>query len=298
MNMVLLLTHMICLNVAVRYNFGMSDFTFNEIIVRRGLDLDTCKLVRHDLRAMKAWRRSRSAFENFMSYQKTGNRTPYRRAANIMQFLPIGSSHAMFVGAYRVLDVWEFPAIQRQPVLHDPNFGANDQTEHLRYDLERRPEFEDLVACLTIDWGGSTRAWYQWPARQDKPIIELRSKRQDEPFPGFSAFSTELDDVEFLPEAWQGALASVSGVYLLVCPVTGEQYVGSAYGEDGFMGRWRAYAANGHGGNRLLIERERSNFSISILEVASPDTSVQELIHRETAWKTKLGSRAHGLNAN
>ena len=106
-----------------------------------------------------------------------------------------------------------------------------------------------------------------------------------------------MDEIEFLPESWQGALSSVSGVYLLVCPTTGEQYVGSAYGEGGFMGRWRSYATNGHGGNRLLVAREKSHYAVSILEVASPDMSTSDIINRETAWKNKLGSRSHGLNA-
>ena len=211
----------------------------------------------------------------------------------IFQFVPVGRSGALFVGAYRILDEWVFPADPRQHILHDPAFGENDDHEHLRYNLERIPEFENLVGRILIDWGSGTRAWSQWPARQDKPIIELRSQQQDDPFPGFSKFSSAVDEIEFLPNSWQGALGSVAGVYLLVCPTTGEQYVGSAYGEEGFMGRWRAYAMNGHGGNQLLLNRERSNFSVSILEVASPDMSARDIIERESAWKNKLGSRSH-----
>lgn len=101
-----------------------------------------------------------------------------------------------------------------------------------------------------------------------------------------------------MPTAWRAALASVQGVYLLVCPETGEQYVGSAYGDGGFIARWAAYAENGHGGNLMLRARPRTNMAISILEVASPDMSAGDIIKREQAWKTKLGSRAHGLNLN
>ncbi|WP_161633297.1 GIY-YIG nuclease family protein, partial [Labrenzia sp. C1B70] len=198
----------------------------------------------------------------------------------------------------REIRAYRFPETTRQPILHDPAFGENDHHEHLRYDLERVEQFEDLVGLVVIDWGTGTRAWSQWPARQDKQIVEIRAKQQDERFPGFSSFQTTIDEVEFLPEAWQGALSSVGGVYLLVCPTSGEQYVGSACGDGGFMGRWRSYASNGHGGNRRLLARERSNYSVSILEVASPDMSSKEIIHRESAWKNKLGSRSHGLNAN
>lgn len=92
-------------------------------------------------------------------------------------------------------------------------------------------------------------------------------------------------------------LTSYKGVYLLVSE-NGDQYVGSASGMDGFWGRWAAYVANGHGGNRLLIQRRENDYSVSILEVASPDMSHQDILRREGYWKDKLGARAHGLNAN
>lgn len=37
-------------------------------------------------------------------------------------------------------------------------------------------------------------------------------------------------------------LASVAAVYLVLDTSTGQQYVGSAYGAGGLLGRWRAYA--------------------------------------------------------
>ena len=74
--------------------------------------------------------------------------------------------------------------------------------------------------------------------------------------------------------------------------------MGSATGIDGLMGRWRSYFANGHGGNVLLRERGYRDYSVSILEVASPDMAQEDILARETFWKMKLGARAHGLNAN
>ncbi len=44
----------------------------------------------------------------------------------------------------------------------------------------------------------------------------------DDPFPGFSKFSSTIEEVMLLPMSWQNALATVNGVYLLVCPKTGE----------------------------------------------------------------------------
>src|SRR3546814_4315038 len=48
--------------------------------------------------------------------------------------------------------------------------------------------------------------------------------------------------------------------------VSGE-HVSSAYGEDGFLGRWTGYARDGHGGNIGLTSRELSDYQVSILEV-------------------------------
>lgn len=57
------------------------------------------------------------------------------------------------------------------------------------------------------------------------------------------------------------------------------------------MGRWRAYMANGHGGNLLLRQRGHQDYTVSILEVASPDMSRDDILAREGFWKDKLGAR-------
>lgn len=119
------------------------------------------------------------------------------------------------------------------------------------------------------------------------------------PFPGFGGLRERVGSLAGLPQSWRAALESVRGVYLLVTD-GGQQYVGSAYGADGFLGRWRHYAANRHGGNRELMKLDTAlrDYQVSILEVASPEMSAADIIAREGAWKEKLGARAHGLNAN
>lgn len=52
-----------------------------------------------------------------------------------------------------------------------------------------------------------------------------------------------------VPLSWIAALSSSRGVYLLTCPKTREQYVGSATGIGGFYGRWLSYIRDGQGGN-------------------------------------------------
>jgi hypothetical protein len=55
---------------------------------------------------------------------------------------------------------------------------------------------------------------------------------------------------------------------------------------------------NGHGGNVLLRRNGQRDYTVSILEVASPDMAQHDILDREAFWKNKLGARAHGLNAN
>lgn len=149
-----------------------------------------------------------------------------------------------------------------------------------------------------VEWGAATRAWIQRADRQDKQITELARTVAEPPFPGFSAFIADLSQIAALPVAWREALGAARGIYLLACPRTGELYVGSASGGDGFIGRWDQYAADGHGGNLGLKGREPSNFQVSILEVAGSLASVEEIIALEERWKVKLRSRQAGLNRN
>ena len=62
-------------------------------------------------------------------------------------------------------------------------------------------------------------------------------------------------------------------VYLIVDTKTGKKYVGSAYGDNMLLGRWRNYIANGHGGNKLLksldFEYIKENFKYSMNEDVS-----------------------------
>jgi hypothetical protein len=105
--------------------------------------------------------------------------------------------------------------------------------------------------------------------------------------------------VDALPAAWHAPLSATRGIYLLVHRDTGAQYVGSATGADGFLGRWRTYA-DGHGGNVALKElgHAEDQFDVRILETVGSGASLQDVYDLESLWKVKLGSRVKGLNRN
>ena len=68
---------------------------------------------------------------------------------------------------------------------------------------------------------------------------------------------------------------------------------------ENLLGRWLNYAASGHGGNRLLRQRDPQHFRFTILERVSPDMYAEDVIRLESTWKERLHTRApHGLNDN
>jgi hypothetical protein len=129
-------------------------------------------------------------------------------------------------------------------------------------------------------------------------------------FPGFDDIILTFEELRIIiknPDAnrvWHTMLASVAGVYLIVDTIDGRQYVGSAYGEKGILGRWGNYIDSRHGGNAMLkdlsiLEPERYNkFQFTIMRTLSKSLTKSQVIAYEQNYKKKLGSRTFGLNGN
>jgi hypothetical protein len=130
------------------------------------------------------------------------------------------------------------------------------------------------------------------------------------PFDDYLEFSlsyAQLRDLFANEEAhreWQARLSAVAGLYLILAEGSGDLYVGSASGEGGIWARWREYARSGHGGNALLRDLIRfdssypERFRFSMLQILPKTMSRDEVPRREALYKTKLGTRAKGLNLN
>jgi hypothetical protein len=166
------------------------------------------------------------------------------------------------------------------------------------YELTVDERLNDLAGRLVIAWGEGERAWLQRADRQNKVVLQIKEAFGEPEFPGFARFIAPLSRVERLPAAWVAALSSSRGVYLLTCPRTREQYVGSATGVEGFHGRWLSYTRDGHGGNVGLKSRDPSDYQVSILEVAGSAATFEDILAMEALWKQKLQSRDMGLNQN
>ena len=117
--------------------------------------------------------------------------------------------------------------------------------------------------------------------------------------PEWDAIDLTWDQLGVLPKRWKSKLSEWRGIYYIFDTSDRKGYVGSAYGASNLLGRWLTYAACGHGGGRLLWQRDTRNFRFTILQRVSPDMEPGDVIQLESSWKQRLHTREpYGLNDN
>jgi len=175
------------------------------------------------------------------------------------------------------------------------------------YDYETLSEFQKYFGRLIIKFDNKA----QTMIRNAESVINNCEIAQILPytfdndiFPGYDKINVSWQEMcrVLEKENWKTALQNQKGVYLLTDISNGKKYVGSAYGENMILGRWRAYVKNGHGGNVglkvLQFEYIKENFRYSILDIYKSTTNDQIIIERENWWKVVLQSRNFGYNEN
>lgn len=85
-----------------------------------------------------------------------------------------------------------------------------------------------------------------------------------------------------------------SGIYLQRSKNGSSRYVGAAYGEGGFLGRWLKHL--NHNGNAkhlnlYVLENGYSNMIFTVLEICDPSL----VMTKESQWKAALGSKNDGI---
>ncbi len=274
---------------------------FNSLLAQIDLKPENVILLRHqDKRAARGrtpyelWRDDPPAFECYQSIQSFENRPKFARAPTWASFVATHDGTTMFAGLYAA----KYVGVLAEDTPKPHNDGVDLAGSCDIYDLQLDERLADLKGKVFIEWGDGTRAWVQRADNQNKPVIEVRPEFKEPEFPGFLNFAAPLSKVEGLPKTWSESLKHAKGVYLLTCPKTREQYVGSASGGEGFWHRWMEYVVTGHGGNVALKSREYSDYQVSILEVAGSASSIDDILKMESRWKDKLQSREMGLNRN
>ena len=123
-------------------------------------------------------------------------------------------------------------------------------------------------------------------------------------FPGYDKVNISWNELSrvITKDNWKTALRNQKGVYLITDVSIGKMYVGSAYGDEMILNRWKSYVKTGNGGNKELKELDfqyiKDNFRYSILDIFKSTTDEKVIIERESWWKETLLSRKFGYNAN
>jgi hypothetical protein len=279
------------------------DMNIVELLEIKGLDTSKrIKLVRHqDQRYdVKEFQR-KGQLDIYQSYQGY----EIFNCDIIVSFLGLEGTKALFYGVFKVGKVSPPGVVPTPKGFPFPEWYQ----DNVHYELIEIEGYEDLKDRVIIEWGRGAIQWHQWLKK--KEIIEILPEGYIGEFPGFLDFIIEFDELKKMidnPEAnksWLTILTSVAGIYLIVDKITGKQYVGSAYGKHGIIGRWRQYTKNAHGGNKELIKiieengkSYASNFSFTILRTLPKTLTRNEVIKIEKLYKDKLGSKAFGLNCN
>ena len=283
----------------------MAILMFSDMLKIAGLDPKNVLLIRHTV--------STDTFRDCMADGKVYEYTCHqdkdfgKKYEYWAVFIGDKGSLAKFHSIYRVNG--SIPDTKKNMPDGMPASEAKNYTgEHAIHNLEPVDCLQEYEGKLIIDWGLSARSWYQ-KATNEKEVVSIMpdEKKVFQGYENIVLSYDELKDVvenEVVYEAWHTALSSVYAIYLIVDTKNGKQYVGSAYGEDGLLGRWKCYVATHHGGNKLMKEElcahpERYHmFQFSILQILPKTMTDEKIIELELLWKKKLMSIEYGMNAN
>ena len=280
----------------------MSLLHFTDILKKAGLDPAKVKLIRHSLGDKdfsKCYYSEPQMVWECTRIQKPGFSKGYDYWC---VFVSGEGTTARLFACYKVNG-----AVSATPDLEPVGFPLEGRFEG-KYDyVDNLKEYEHR---LVIKWGRAALSWHQ-KGTTEKDVLAIDSPVK-KPFIGYDkvvltyAELKEVVENKDVYELWQAALSAVNAVYLIVDTNTksGQQYVGSAYGKDGLLGRWRIYVDSLHGHNKLMKEVICAHpdrykfFQFSILQILPKTLTDDEVIHTESLWKEKLQSIRFGMNDN
>jgi hypothetical protein len=244
-------------------------------------------------------------------YQSFQSKPAFIDCKYIVTFLGGEKNSGIFWGVYlnegiRKLD--ELPEYSGGLKLY---CNPQDKTKDFYLMLKCLPEFERFKNRLVIDWV-VPRGWYNtFGEVKSKPVLKLLPDNFVKNFPGLMSVKLNFPELKTIienPESndeWYNSLTRLQAIYLILNKKTGLQYIGTTYGENGLWQRWESYVKGDKtGGNKEFIKLKEENelfykdFQFSILEVLSKTADQKYCSEKETLWKEKLGTRAHGLNKN
>lgn len=290
----------------------------NDLLLGKGIDPSQVLVLRHrpwepQLNKVLPW----LALEKpdvFNAYQQTQGEKLERvmlamaGAGYVASFIGREAGKALFVGLYSIGEskpltydeYWKVPANKELKAFGMKESDGEKRPSTLWFDLTLSNFYDSWKGKLIVGWPPPERSWWRRAHRNEIPIIAiLEDSALDPAIPEWDAIDLTWEELGVLPRRWKSALSQWRAIYYIFDASDGKGYVGSAYGENNLLGRWLSYAARGHGGNRLLRQRDPRKFRFTILQRVSPDMEASSVIRLETSWKQRLHTREpYGLNDN
>jgi uncharacterized protein (UPF0147 family) len=198
------------------------------------------------------------------------------------------------------------------------NKGSDVIKNHIGYEYEKISDYDSIMGRVIVKYHNRVRqsiqkATEKYESNDNIPVIDccevvqiLPDRFDDDIFPGYDRVNLSWEDLARVikKDTWKTALQNQKGVYLITDTSNGKRYVGSAYGQDMILGRWRNYVDNGHGDNKelktLKFDDIKKDFRYSILDIFKSTIDDKFIRERESWWKEVLLSRDpnYGYNAN
>ena len=174
---------------------------------------------------------------------------------------------------------------------------AEDLAGRARFSLAEDDRLGELRLRLVVK-DPNARNYMRLAEKTPLQVLEVkRIARASVPIPPWDQVILTAPELPHLPRDWQAHLAAWRGVYLITDQSDGARYVGSAYGGENLLGRWRTHIAGEAGVTKELSRRNPRNFRFSILELLSPAATIEEVTQCEARWMDRLATREFGLNA-
>ncbi|MBN2893297.1 MAG: GIY-YIG nuclease family protein [Bacteroidales bacterium] len=247
--------------------------------------------------------------EEYQSYQRKNS--AFRDCKLIISFLAEPNNHAKLFGVYRNLGIKENLNLPKYSKLLEKYCVPQNIDNDLFMELKKVHEFEKFENRIIIDWI-VPRGWYNTYGQvKNKEVVKILPYNFVDEFPGLMRIKLSAQELKTIinnPQThskWYESLTRLQAVYMILDKKTGNQYIGTTYGQNGLWQRWENYAKGDFtGGNKELIDLKEKdnnfhdNFQYSILEVLSKNASQKECVDAESLWKEKLGTRTFGLNKN
>lgn len=291
----------------------------NDLLKDEGIDPKMVLVLRHrpkepKLNKVLPWLAAEKP-EVFNAYQQTQDEKLQKvmkgleGVGYVASFIGHDPGKALFMGLYSIdtsrpltyTKFWKIPAYIEMKKFGMKGWTKDDNRSSLLwFDLALTDFYASWKGKLIVTWPPPERAWWRRAHRNEIPVLAvLEESALEAAMPEWDQITLTWEELGVLPQKWKAALSQWRSIYFIFDASDGKGYVGSAYGKENLLGRWQNYASKGHGGNRLLRQRDPHTFRFSILQRVSPDMEARDVIHLESSWKERLHTRKpFGLNDN